>query len=444
MLTWKAQERRKPILLRGARQVGKTTIATALGGHYQYFVHLNLEKSADAKFFTQYGDDIKTIINAISVAHNVPLQHGQVLLFIDEIQEVPSAIPLLRYFYEEVPEVDVIAAGSLLEFALGEISTFPVGRVLQMPVNPLDFEEFLMALGEDLALENYHKIPFPEYAHDKLLQLFHEYILVGGMPEVVAGYVSFQKKLHPLRDIYSSIWDNYLLDVEKYGKSSNEKKVIYHIVSTASTVRDRITFNGFGESQYGSREVSGAFGKLQKAGVFRLVYPTTATEPPLVPNLKRKPKLQFLDTGLLNYAGNLQNEILQIKDFNHLYKGYILNHVVFQEIIACSEKVNDLPLFWTRESANANAEVDALLQYHNMVIPLEFKSGSKGSLKSLGEFMDRCPHTFAVRLLANKFNIETSRTKTGKEFTLVNLPYYCAGKLLEWMQFVVEQNSFQV
>jgi uncharacterized protein len=438
LLAWKNTANKKPLLLRGARQVGKTTIAQQLGKHYKNFVYLNLEKSNDAKFFTLYGDDVATIVNAICLAHNI---EEPFLLFIDEIQEVPQAIVLLRYFYESYPHIDVIAAGSLLEFALGDVPSFPVGRVVQLPVHPLDFEEFLMALGETQAIKMYNTIPTPLYAHETLLSLFNEYILVGGMPEVVQAYVNNGKQIQLLRKIYSSIWDNYQADVEKYGKNNNEKQVLRHIITTSSSIRDRITFNGFGSSSYGSREVSESFRKLQMAGIFKLIYPTTALEPPLVPNIKRKPKLQFLDTGLLNYAGNLHQELLGVKDFNGIYRGYIVNHILFQEIISKYDTMNEVPAFWTRESTTANAEIDVVVQYKNKIIPIEIKSGAKGGLKSLHEYMDRCNHIFSFRLLANNFSIEKSTTKTGKEFIIVNLPYYCIGKMQEWIAYVENANK---
>jgi uncharacterized protein len=437
LLQWKVQKKRKPLLLRGARQVGKTTLVKELGKHYPNFVHLNLEKSAHAKFFTNYGDNVQDIVNAITFEHNI---EGDFLLFIDEIQQVPAAIALLRYFYEDMPQLHVVAAGSLLEFALGKVQAFPVGRVEQLQVYPLDFKEFLMAIGDANALKAYETIPVPAFAHDKLLRLFNEYIIVGGMPEVVQAYVENGKQLQLLKKIYSSIWDNYRNDIEKYGATTNEKRVLNHIMTTASNVRDRITFNGFGASAYGSREVSEAFRKLQMAGIFKLIYPTTALEPPLTPNLKRKPKLQFLDTGILNYAGNLHQELLGLKDFNSIYRGYIVNHIVFQELISKQQQINETPLFWIRENTNANAEVDVIIQYKNKAIPLEVKAGAKGSLKSLHEFMERCNHTLAFRLLANTFSIEESTTSSGKRFTLVNLPYYCIGNISKWLQYLDRQN----
>ena len=438
---WKVEENRKPLILRGARQVGKTTIVEQFGKQFDNFVHLNLEKSAHALFFKNYGDDVNLILKSIGLAFNLDLEKGQTLIFIDEIQEQPQVIALLRYFYEDVPDIAVIAAGSLLEFALSDVPSFPVGRVVQLPVYPLDFEEFLLAIGEHQALDIYKTIPIPGYAHQKLLELFNTYILIGGMPEVVNTYAKNQNNLQGLSPIYASIWDSYRDDVEKYGQNNQGKRILNHIMFTAPAVRDRITFNGFGSSQYSSRDVSEAFRKLHKAGIIKLVYPTTDLQIPMTANLKRKPKIQFLDTGLLNYAANIQLEILGLSDLSALYKGYILNHIAFQEIISSGERIHSVPYFWTRESTTANAEVDIVVQYNSLLIPIEIKSGSKGSLKSLHEYMERSDHVFAFRILANNFLIEKAVTRSGKQFLLINLPYYCIGNIQKWIEYVVENPS---
>jgi uncharacterized protein len=438
LLKWKRKSRKKPLIIRGARQVGKSTTVDMLGSHYKSYVRLNLEKSSDARFFTSYGDDIPKIINAIALEHNVLLSKGDFLLFIDEIQEVPQAISLLRYFYEGDYGVDVIAAGSLLEFALGEVPSIPVGRVELFYMYPLDFEEFLMALGEETLLDIFRSIPIPDYAHHKLLNLFNEYTIVGGMPEIVSTYIENTRNISMIYTTYGSIWDNYTLDVEKYSKSTNERRVIHHIMLTASTVRDRITYHGFGHSYFSSREVSEALKKLQMAGVFTLIHPTNDVIAPLTPNYKRKPKLQFLDTGLLNYAAKLHVELLSLKDLNQAYRGFILNHIVFQEILCSSSVRATMAMFWTRENTNANAEVDIIMQYKNLAIPFEVKSGAKGSLKSLHEFMERCDHKYGFRLLANEFSVERSKTRSGKEFYIINLPYYCCGRLVEWVSYIVD------
>lgn len=432
LTTWRGEKANKPLMLRGARQVGKSTLVREFGKTYQQYIELNLEKSSDAKYFTK-GEDIKSIWDRILLDKNLSFISGETLLFIDEIQEVPAAIALLRYFYEELPELDVIAAGSLLEFTIADVSSFPVGRVEQVPIYPLDFEEFLMALEESKALAYYLQTPIPSIAHEKLLSLFNTYILVGGMPEIVANFVNGERQLAGLEKVYSSIWDNYVSDIEKYGTNATERKVLRHIIATAPAVRDRITFSGFGNSAYRSREVGEAFRKLDKAGLIRLIYPTSNLKLPLMPNYKRKPKIQFLDTGLLNYAAGTQASMMDMTDLNAYHRGYIVNHMMVQELISRSPRIGYLPPFWTRENANANAEVDIVIPYNNEVIPIEVKSSAKGRLRSLHEYVDRADHNYAVRLLANTFLEENTTTGKGKEFGLINIPYYAIGRVQNYL-----------
>lgn len=439
LLNWKNKANRKPLILRGARQVGKSTLAHNLGKEYKHYIHLNLEKHKDAEYFRAYGDDVQSIIEAILLENNIPFELEKTLLFIDEIQEEPKAIALLRYFYEELPDLHVISAGSLLEFALSEVSSFPVGRVEQLAIHPMDFEEFLMALGEDRALEYYCQMPIPEVSYNKLFELFHQYIMVGGMPEIVQTYVEHKRSLSSLTNTYSSIWDVYKDDIEKYGTTRKDKTILRHIINTAPSIRDRITFAGFGNSQYTSRDIAEGVQKLHKAGIVKLIYPTNDTALPLTPNLRRKPKIQFLDTGLLNYAAGLHSQMLNTRDFNTLYKGYITNHIVLQELIAQSDIVSFIPTFWTRENANSNAEVDVLYAHQFKAIPIEIKSGASGRLRSLHEFIDRADHTLAIRLLANHHSFEQIQTRTKKKYTLVNLPYFCIGRISEWLDWINEE-----
>jgi predicted AAA+ superfamily ATPase len=437
LLYWKEVSNNKPMILRGARQVGKSTLAAELGTHYKRFININLERSNDAKFFKS-SDNVNEILERILLDRNEKYIPGDTLLFIDEIQEVPECISLLRYFYEDIPELDVIAAGSLLEFAIGDVPSFPVGRVEQIEISPLDFYEFLEALEEYQLIDHYSRIPISEIAHDKLLEYYNLYIILGGMPEVISTYVDSERKISSIQKVYSSIWDNYVQDIEKYGTSINERKILRHIISTAHSIIDRITFNGFGNSNYKSREVGEAFRKLDKAGVINLIYPTSHTKVPLALNYKRKPKIQFLDTGLLNYASGIQGDLLDYKDMNNHYKGYLTNHMMIQEMRAYSDKFRYIPPFWTRENANANAEVDLLYINKGLVIPIEVKSGAKGRLRSLHEFVERAEHPYAVRLLANKFSIEDAETYKGKAFKLINIPYYAIGRLSQLLEYSID------
>lgn len=432
---WHAKKEQKPLILRGARQVGKSTLVRNFGKSFSYYIELNLEKSSDISFFESYGDDVNSILDAILLDRNLPKDYANTLLFIDEIQESTDAIKLLRYFYEELPDLHVIAAGSLLEFAINKVSSFPVGRVVQLAIHPMDFEEFLMAMGEEQALKYLNTIPVPEFAIPKLIELFHEYARVGGMPEIVKNYVGNNKSLISLQDVYSSIWDNYLDDVEKYSTNDTQRRIIRQILQAAPNVRDRITYSNFAGIGYKSREVSECMNMLDLSKLIRIIHPTTSINLPISTEMRRKPKIQFLDTGLLNYAAGIQSKLIQVKDLNSLYKGYIVNHLVNQELIAKETNVRFKPHFWVRENANSNAEVDVVIEHKELVIPIEIKSGAKGSLRSLHEFIDRTNHDLGIRLLANNILVETSKTRTNREFTLLNLPYFLASKLGEYVEW---------
>jgi uncharacterized protein len=187
--TWKKSSGRKPLILRGARQVGKTTLIKEFAKSYKYSILLNLEKQADADYFLKY-NEAKTIIESLFLSRNISIASASdTLLFLDEIQELPEAIQMLRYFYEEFPDLHVIAAGSLLEFAMRKVKSFPVGRVEFLYLHPLNFIEYLEAIGHRGALDKINKIPCESFAHPVLLGLFNQYAIIGGMPEVISSFI---------------------------------------------------------------------------------------------------------------------------------------------------------------------------------------------------------------------------------------------------------------
>lgn len=438
LLKWKENPDRKPLLIRGARQVGKSTMVRQFSKEFHHYISLNLEKQQDRRWFEQI-DNVNDIMKALSLHYNIPNDGKSRLLFIDEIQEFPKAIQQLRYFYEELPELYVIAAGSLLEFALKKVASFPVGRVEQMVLHPFDFEEFLMALNQEQALLQLNSIPVASWAHESLMKWFHIYIIIGGMPEVIKQYITDGNYSH-LGNIYESIWQGYKDDVEKYASNSTERKIIRHVIETAPVERERIKFEGFGQSSYRSREVGEALRALNLSRIIRLIYPVTNTEPPLIEDIKKSPRLQFLDTGLLNYVLNVQAEMIGIEDFNTFYKGKIIQHLVSQELQAQFDTPSYKPHFWVREKANSNAEVDLIYQYKKYIIPIEIKSGEQGKLRSLHQFVQQANHPYAIRMSSIHYSIEKVQTPAGKPYILLNLPYYLGTKLPEYVSWFVDNN----
>lgn len=436
---WKSRSDRKPLILRGARQVGKTTLIRDFAKTYKHGITLNLEKQDDRQFFEDF-NDVQTILEALLLANSIPFAAiSNTLLFIDEIQESPKAIHLLRYFYEELPDLHVICAGSLLEFAMQKVQNFPVGRVEFLYLHPLNFQEYLAATGKDDLLKYLNMVPLKPVAHKLLLDAFHRYAIIGGMPEVVKMDIQRQN-LSDLTRTYESIWGTYKNDVEKYSTNDTERKIIRHLMDTAPLYLDeRVKFQGFGNSNYRSREISEAFRTLEDARLIRLIYPTTDLESPVKPDLKKSPRLQFLDTGLVNYTLGIQLEMLGMADLNSAYKGAVIPHLVTQELISLQSISAHKPNFWVREKSQSNAEVDLLYAYQKLVIPIEIKSGSTGSLKSLHQFIDAADHPYAIRMYQGVFNIERAVTPNQKPYLLMNLPYYLGTALPQYMEWFMQQ-----
>ena len=432
---WKRSMGRKPLIIRGARQVGKTTIIEQFAKTFKYQILLNLEKPGDASLFNHH-KDVKVIIETLFLSRNIPISGlSETLLFIDEIQESPDAIQLLRYFYEEFPDLHVISAGSLLEFAMKKVKSFPVGRVEFLYLHPLNFSEYLEAVGHQIAFEQLNKIPYDPFAHSTLLNLFNQYTITGGMPEVVAGYIK-NKSITELPPIYESIVETYRNDVEKYAQNETERKVIKHIITIAHLYIDqRIKFQNFGQSNYRSREVGEAFRNLDNAKVIQLLYPTTDVEIPAKPDLRKSPRLQFLDTGLINHALGIQGEMLSLNDLSHAWKGAIIPHLINQELLSLNIHGYKKPLFWVREKKQSSAEVDLAIQFRDKVIPIEVKSGSEGTLKSLHQFVEATDHPYAVRIYAGEFSVSKAKTPGGKPYLLMSLPYYVGTKIYEYLEY---------
>jgi len=441
--SWKVSNNRKPLILRGARQVGKTTLVKDFAKSYNFFISLNLEKGADKEFFEAY-DDVNTIVESLFLSNNItPNQQQNTLLFIDEIQELPKAIQLLRYFYEEVPGLHVVAAGSLLEFAMKEVESFPVGRVEFLYLYPLNFAEYLQAINHTMVFKQMTSVPVSPIAHKILLGLFHRYAIIGGMPEVVKRDIG-DGNLANLPKVYESIWGTYKEDVEKYTSNTTERKVIKHIIGTAHLFIDqRIKFQNFGNSNYRSREVGEAMRNLDAAKIIQLIYPTTDIEPPIKSDIKKSPKLQILDTGLVNYTLGIQAQLLGMGDLSNAFKGAIIPHLITQELMSLNTITNNKPHFWVREKKQSSSEVDLVYTYSDKIIPIEIKSGATGTLKSLHQFMDRTDHPYAIRMYAGEFNVQDLTTINGTPFLLMNLPYYLGTQLPKHIDYFVNNYSLE-
>ena len=441
---WLAKPSRKPLVIRGARQVGKTTVVDQFAKRFDQYIYLNLELREDRRAFEKYSN-LEQLLQTIFFLKNQLLSKKEsTLIFIDEIQEVPEALNILRYFYEQEPAIKVIAAGSMLESLFDKKIHFPVGRVEFKVLRPVSFPEFLEALGEHAALEQLRNIPCNDFAHGKLMELYHAYAAVGGMPEVVHNYAR-NRDLVALNPLFDSLITSYLDDVEKYAKNSTQVMHLRHVIrSSFAEAGKRIKFEGFGNSAYRSREIGECFRVLEKALLLYLIYPSTSAVLPLQPDLKRAPRLQVLDTGMLNYFVGIRKEILGTEDLSSIYKGTIIEHLTGQELLATHFDSLGEIYFWVKEKKESTAEVDYIYLHEGKLIPIETKSGKTGTLRSLHQFMDLAPHHLAVRFYAGEISISAVKTPLGKTFQLLNLPYYLVsqiGEYLVWFERIANSKT---
>ena len=429
---WLAKPNRKPLILRGSRQVGKTTLVDSFSENFDNYLYLNFEKSPSAISLFDKEQQISDLLADIFLFCNKERKPGKTLLFMDEIQNSKTAITKLRYFYEaKLPDLYTIAAGSLLETMLNRQVSFPVGRVEYLAVRPCVFNEFFSAIGEHQLEKALLACKIPEALHTKTMNLFNTFTLIGGMPEIVANYAE-HKDFVGLRNIYESLLTSYRDDVEKYARNETMRQTIRYILQSGwKFAGERITLGNFAGSSYKAREMGEGFHTLEKTFILELCHPTTDTMSPIAKDLRRAPKLLWLDCGLVNYAANVQKEVFGAKDILDAWRGKIAEQIVAQELLALDSRVSNLRNFWVRKKNDSDAEVDFVLQHDDKVIPVEVKSGHNAKLKSLHLFMEEAPHKVAVRVWSKPYSIDEVTTQTGKKFNLINLPFYYVGRLKE-------------
>ena len=424
---WVENDHRKPLVLRGARQVGKTTVVNELGKQFDNYLYLNLENEQTAKLF-EIQVTTEELIILLFAQKNMKRKEGRTLIFIDEIQNSPKAVARLRYFYEETPQIYVIAAGSLLESLIDVHISFPVGRVQYMAIRPCSFREYMGAIGENSMVEILKMPKMTVAFHDTLMKHFNFYTTIGGMPEVVSEYAQ-HRDIVQLFSIYDSLLKGYQDDVEKYAKGEKQTNVIRFILSEGwSKAGQTIKLGNFAGSSYKSGDVGNAFRTLEKTMLLELVYPSTSADLPAIGELKRSPKLIWLDTGLVNYSAQIQKEIFGSMDIMSVWRGMIAEQIVAQELLTLDNSVNTKRKFWLRGN-DSSAEVDFIYIHNSKVYPIEVKSGHNAHLKSLHSFMDRSSNHVGIRVWTEPFSIDEVVTATGKSFKLINLPFYLIGRL---------------
>jgi predicted AAA+ superfamily ATPase len=407
---WVNDPSRKPLLLRGARQVGKTFSVRKLGKTFSDYVELNCEELLnDSRLIFEKDLNPERIVRELSLLAGKTITPGTTLLFIDEIQVIPQAILALRYFYEKIPELHVIAAGSLLEFALEKVGV-PVGRIDSVYMYPMTWLEFLLAKNETLLFNEIcqHDLnsPMPEVVHNKLIRLLGEYFAVGGMPEVVRSWVSNHDPFLCFKT-QQNLLDNYRQDFEKYAKKHEVKYVEVLFDQVPRQLGQKFKFSSV-PGEFRKRDLQPCFELLVKAGIIHPVYHTSAQGLPLGADADLdKYKVLFLDIGFAQALLGLELKAWILNPPSaFVNQGAIVEAFVGQEILAYSHAFQKKMIYyWQRENRTAQAEVDYVIQIDNKIIPVEAKSGKTGGLKSLREYINQHENTaYSIRFSGQNYS----------------------------------------
>lgn len=430
---WASKKNRKPLVIRGARQVGKTTLVKEFSKEFDKFIFLNLEKELDRKIF-QDSDSVQNVMEILFLTRlgSNKTPNDRILIFIDEIQNSPKAIGFLRYFYEEYPDLFVITAGSRLQELFKTGVSFPVGRVEYLNMRPCFFNEFLEGKGLGELSHKLETLDISENLHSNLMELFQTYALTGGMPEILDLYYSTES-ISSLSPLYTSLLAGYDEDVEKYAKNIAQVNVLRHILRSGwSHAGQAITFNKFGESSFTSSTIHQAFELLEKAYIVNLDYPVSQSTLPVVQNLKRSPKLIWLDSGLVNFSAGIQVEYLLEKKLQDIWRGHAVEQIVGQELWKVLDR-NYIPKqsYWIRDKRGSTAEIDFILPYQGRLIPIEVKSGTNSHLRSLQSFMHMPGASkLGIRIWSGELSInDVNILGTDETYRLINLPFYLTGEI---------------
>jgi predicted AAA+ superfamily ATPase len=424
LIAWKSNKSKKPILLRGARQVGKSyLIRELLAPMFDKFVECNLERQPDiARAFS--GDlSARVVLNNLQVLLGQEISEHS-LLFIDEIQVEPKAINALRYLYEEAPQIPVVAAGSLLEFAIGKVGV-PVGRIEFLQVSPLTFEEYLFNTEGrfflDMLGEHDLKKPLPDIFHRRGISLLREYLAIGGMPEVCQLFID-SKNLGTIESLQGNLLEAYRNDFPRYASKDPELKRISAVFERIPHIVGKPIKFVEVSREFQARDIRAAIDQLDMAQVISKVYRTSGNPIAALANHDRY-KLNFIDVGLMQKACGQQLKNWIISEDHYIHSGAIAEQFVGQQIKAISNIFSNQLYFWERPKSGSSAEIDYLISVNGQTIPVEVKAGARGRLRSMNEYLNAYPLT--------PFGIKTSLDNFAYESKVWSVPLYAFGTWLK-------------
>lgn len=437
LLEWKSSPRRKPLLIRGARQVGKSTAVRQLGKSFKYFVEVNLEKQPTVRQLFSKDINVRRTCEIVSATLGIPVIAGETLLFIDEIQVSREAIMSLRYFKEDYPELHVIAAGSLLEFALEELPSFGVGRIRSLYMYPFSFDEFLLAQGLDTTVDYKRRAsttsPLPEPVHNQLVEQLKTFYLVGGMPAAVTEWIESKSYLE-CSHVHNDILDTYQDDFSKYKSRVSPVLLRKALRSVALQAGGKFVYRQVAEDLHSS-VIKDALRLLTLAGLVKPVVHTDGNGVPLgAEENSNYVKYLFLDLGLMQtMLGTPAAEILMSSDIDFVNKGAASEMFAGLELMKnhdCFYKAD--MYYWQNMARGTNAEIDYLIGKEGKVLPIEVKANTKGSMQSLWLFMRKKKLHHAVRTSLENFgeieHIDNNEEKDEVRHVKI-VPLYALGNL---------------
>ena len=406
---WKSEKNRKVLLLRGARQVGKTYIVRELAKGFTNYLEVNFEKNADVKYFFDQNLDPVRICANLSAYFNIPVIDGKTLLFFDEIQSCPGAIQSLRFFYESKPDLHVIAAGSLLEFALEDLTSWGVGRIRSLYMYPMSFDEFLLANNEDSLLDlkknASERIPLNPAFHEKLKDYLRKFLIIGGMPEAIKTYVGNKSDISSVQNILSDITISYHDDFAKYKSRIPVLRLREVMESVIKQSGGKYIYSHAGQLS-NVVQAKEALDLLEMAGLVYKVYHSSGEGVPLGAGVNyKKFKALLSDIGIFQQLSGLKlSELLIANNIDMLNKGNIAEAFAGLELIKYSNVYEKKQLYyWHREKRGSSAEVDYLIEKNGEVIPVEIKSGSTGKMQSMYRFLEEKKNPWGIRLSLENF-----------------------------------------
>lgn len=414
------------LILYGARQTGSTSLVLQISKNFRQFIHMDLKEPADMELFRKAGS-VTSFLDALFLLKSINPAGRSILIFFDGASREPQIVALAEEIIILYPWIRIIISSS---FLLPEV---PHGFGTLF-LHPFSFTEFLQARGNKEAISAFNEIPFPVSGFHNLLALFHQYCLVGGMPAAVRKYVQ-SGNLISLKPVYEKILESFIDGISDLFLIRRKKDLLTMTLQNAFLYAGtRIKFNAFGNVNYGSREMAKVFRYLENNMLLGLDYPTTAVTQPASPDKNKFPRLHMVDTGLVTYFSGIQKQIILASDLNALFEGQVLRHVIGQELLTHNVNTRNDLLFWVRDKAQSSAELDFILEFDGLVIPIVVKSGEPGRLRSLHQFIDEAPHPYAVRLYAGNVNIRKTTTLKGKPFYLLSLPYFLACRIREHLK----------